>query len=253
MIPTSKIIDRIMRISDDGYVASFKDIKEVLENFLNYTVGDLASVMSPEYKIPEFADDIVRKLGNIKPPDNSTDYTETLRISDLLCLMKHSENSEEDSDDILLSYMKNLSSYILSTAALPWVELFLHISLHWLTHFFALEFTDIEFSKIYWQVCLEIQDYKSFEMTERTTLKAILEGINGDMFASWNPGYYINEYTDRIKSCCRAVKLIFVDGVAAYCCERFNFSQLSKNINKKNTQSDRFIDVKDNSDYIFHN
>lgn len=80
----SKAIDRIMKISDDGYVADFKDIKEILENFLDYTVGDLTSITPSELKVSEYADNIVRRLGNIKPADNGDSYTEALKISDML-------------------------------------------------------------------------------------------------------------------------------------------------------------------------
>lgn len=249
----SKAIDRIMRISDDGYIADFKDINEILENFLNYTVGDFISVTSPEFKVSEYANNIVRKLGNIKPADSSTDYTEVLRISDLLCLMKYFENHENDSEDILLSYMKNLSNNIRSAVKLPWVELFLAISLQRLTQFFTLECTDVEYSKIYWQVSMELQNRKPFEMTDRTTLKTTLDGISGDMFLSWNPCYDINDYTDRIKACCRIIKLIFVDGIAAWYYDRFNFSELSKNINGKIGLFSEPIDVKDNDDYTIQN
>lgn len=249
----SKAIDRIMRISDDGYVSSFNDIKEILENFLNYTIGDFTGVISPELKVSEYADNIVRKLGNIKPADSSTDYTKALRISDLLCLMKYFENHEKNSEDILLSYMKNLSNNIRSAVTLPWVELFLAISLQRLTQFFTLECTDIDYSKIYRKISMEFQNCKPFEMTERTTLKAILESISGDMFLSWNPCYDINDYTDRIKACCRIVKLIFVDGVAAWYYDRFNFSELSKNINGKIEIFSEPIDIEDNDDYTIQN
>lgn len=249
----SKAIDKIMRISDDGYVADFKDIKEILDIFLNYTVGDFTGVISPELKVSEYADNIVRKLGNIKPADNGDSYTEALKISDLLCLMKYFENHEKDSDDILLSYMKNLSSNIRSAVKLPWVELLLAISLQWLTQFFTLECTDIDYSKIYWQVSMELQNCKTFEMTDRTTLKAILEGISGDMFLSWNPCYDINDYTDRIKACCRIIKLILVDGIAAWYYDRFNFSELSKNINGKIEIFSEPIDIEDNDDYTIQN
>ena len=37
----SKQLDRIMRISDKGYVDDFADIEEILEYFLNYTVETL--------------------------------------------------------------------------------------------------------------------------------------------------------------------------------------------------------------------
>lgn len=242
-----------MRISDDGYIADFKDINKILENFMNYTVGDLTSVTSPELKVSEYADNIVRKLGNIKLADSSTDYTEALRISDLLCLMKYFENHEKDFEDILLSYMKNLSSNIRSAVKLPWVELFLAISLQRLTQFFTLECTDIEYSKIYRQVSMQLQNCKTFEMTDRTTLKAILESISGYMFLSWNPCYDINDYTDKIKACCRIIKLILVDGIAAWYYDRFNFSELSKNINGKIELFSKPIDIKDNDDYTIQN
>lgn len=185
--------------------------------------------------------------------DNGDSYTEALRISDLLCLMKYFENHEKYSEDILLSYMKNLSNNIRSAVKLPWVELFLAISLQWLTQFFTLECTDIKYSKIYWLVSMERQNCKPFEMSDSTTLKAILEGISGDMFLSWNPGYDINDYTDRIKACCRIIKLIFVDGIAAWYYDRFNFSELSKNINGKAKHFSEPIDIEDKDDYIIHN
>ncbi len=85
----SKQLDRIMRISDKGYVDDFADIEEILEHFLSYTVETLTCVLPPGYKMQEFADNIVRRLGNIELESSSTDYTVTLRISDLLCIMRY--------------------------------------------------------------------------------------------------------------------------------------------------------------------
>ena len=60
-----KQLDRIMRISDKGYVDDFNDIEEILEHFLNYTIENLICILPPGHKVHEFADNIVRKLGNI--------------------------------------------------------------------------------------------------------------------------------------------------------------------------------------------
>ncbi len=76
----SKQLDRKMQISDKGYVDDFADIEEILEHFLNYDVETLTSVLPPGYKVQEFADNIVRKLGNIELESSSTDYTDNLQI-----------------------------------------------------------------------------------------------------------------------------------------------------------------------------
>ncbi|MCM1062731.1 MAG: hypothetical protein NC452_20990 [Eubacterium sp.] len=46
----SKQIDKLMRISDNGYVDRFEDIEQILENFLNYTVEDISYVAPPSYQ-----------------------------------------------------------------------------------------------------------------------------------------------------------------------------------------------------------
>lgn len=247
----SKQLDRIMRISDKGYVDDFDDIEEILEHFLNYTVETLTCVLPPGSKIQEFADNIVRRLGNIELESSSTDYTDTLRISDLLCMMRYFEVFFSDPDHISLSYMKNLRNNICEMKILPWAELFLAISIDSLMKFFTSKTGTLEYTELYWRICISSKECATFEMTKETTLKMLLDGICGDMFASWNPGFNTDEYIDKIENCCLIVKQVFVDGIAAYYYNRFDIFELSKSIKGKAIKFDKPNDDCDDDDEIY--
>ncbi|MDE6592706.1 MAG: hypothetical protein K2K57_06550 [Oscillospiraceae bacterium] len=246
----SKQLDRIMRISDKGYVDDFDDIEEILENFLSYTVETLTCVLPPGYKVQEFADNIVRKLGNIKFESSSTDYTDTLRLSDLLCIMRYFEVSYSDSDTILLSYMKNLRNNICGLKVLPWAKLFFAISVDSLMEFFTSKTGSLEFMENCWRICISTKKCSAFEMTKGTTLKMLLDGICGDLFASWNPGFDTDEYIDKIENCCLIVKQVFVDGIAAWYYNRFDILELSKSIKGNAIEFDESNDDCDDDDEI---
>ena len=243
-----KQLDRIMQISDMGYVSDFDDIEEILENFLNYTVETLTCVLPPGSKIQEFADNIVHRLGNIELESSSTDYTGTLRLSDLLCMMIYFEGSFSDPDNILLSYMKNLRNNICELKVLPWAELFLAISIDSLMEFFTSKTGNLEYMELCWRICISTKKCSAFEMTKGTTLKMLLDGICGDMFASWNPGFDNNEYIDKIENCCLIVKQVFVDGIAAWYYNRFDIFELSKSIKGKVIKFDESNDDCDDDD-----
>ena len=247
----SKQLDRIMRISDKGYVDDFDDIEEILGHFLNYTVETLTCVLPPGYKVHEFADNIVRKLGNIELESSSTDYTDTLRISDLLCMMRYFEVFFSDPDHILLSYMKNLWNNIISLKVLPWAELFFAVSVDSLMEFFTSKTSSLEYMENCWRICISAKKYANFSMTKQTTLQMLLDGICGDLFASWNPGFDTDEYIDKIENCCLIVKQIFVDGIAAWYYNRFYIVELSKSIKGKVIKFDEPNDDCDDDDEIY--
>ena len=246
----SKQLDRIMQISNKGYVSDFDDIEEILEHFLSYTLETLTCVLPPGYKVQEFADNIVRKLGNIDLESGSTDYTDTLCISDLLCIMRYFEVSYSDSDTILLSYMKNLRSNICGLKVLPWAELFLAISVDSLMEFFTSKTGSLEYMENCWRICISLKECATFEMTKETTLKMLLDGICGDIFASWNPGFDTDEYIDKIENCCLIVKQVFVDGIAAWYYNRFDILELSKSIKGEVVKFDEHYDDSNDDDEI---
>ena len=246
----SKQLDRIMRISDKGYVSDFDDIEEILEHFLSYTVETLTCVLPPGYKVQEFADNIVRKLGNIEFESSSTSYTDTLRLSDLLCMMRYFEVFFSDPDHILLSYMKNLWNNIVSLKVLPWAELFFAISVDSLMEFFTSKTGSLEYMENCWRICISAKKYANFSMTKQTTLQMLLDGICGDLFASWNPGFDNDEYIDKIENCCLIVKQVFVDGIAAWYYNRFDILELSKSIKGEVVKFDEHYDDSNDDDEI---
>ncbi len=148
-------------------------------------------------------------------------------------MMRYFELSFSDPDHILLSYMKNLWNNIISLKVLPWTELFLAVSVYSLMEFFTSKTGSLEYTENCWRICISAKKYEAFEMTEKTTLKMLFDGICGDMFASWNPGFNMDEYIDKIENCCLIVKQIFVDGIAAWYYNRFDILELSKTIKGK--------------------
>ena len=207
--------------------------------------------MPPGKKIQEFADNLVRKLGNIDLESSSTDYTDTLRISDVLCMMRYFEVSFSNSDNILLSYMKNLWNNICGLKVLPWAELFFAVSVDSLMEFFTSKTGSLEYMENCWRICISAKKYANFSMTKQTTLKMLLDGICGDMFASWNPGFNTDEYIDKIENCCLIVKQVFVDGIAAWYYNRFDILELTKSIKGNAIKFDESNDDCDDDDEIY--
>ncbi len=180
-----KQINEIMRISDKGYVDDFTDIREILEHFLNYNMDTIKSILPPEQQVLDFADNVVRKLGDIDPQSDGIEYTEALQLSDLLGIMRHFELSFSDPDSVLLSYMKNLRNTICGIKPLPWTELFMAITVKSLFDFFCQKCNN--YSEIYEKICTLALRYADFEISEITTIKKLLDGTYSGLIASWNP------------------------------------------------------------------
>ncbi|MDE6594506.1 MAG: hypothetical protein K2K44_00675, partial [Oscillospiraceae bacterium] len=113
----SNRIDEIMQLSDNGYIEEYDDIAVILEHFLNYTMEELNNALPKNHKILDFAADIAIKLGNIDITDTS--QLEKIKLSDLLCIMKYSEKTRYEPEEILLSYMKYLQNSIAYLKGLP--------------------------------------------------------------------------------------------------------------------------------------
>lgn len=219
----SKRIDEIMRISDNGFVDEYDDIKIILENFLNYKISTLHNALPKNCDMYDFTINVAKNLGNIDI--SSTSQIENLRLSDLLCIMKYFEKNFKDPHEILMSYMKNLRNNIGSLKGLPWATLFMSISVKPLMY---LEY-ERKFLEIYKSIFYLSKDCTEFEMSEYTTIRQLFDGITGAMYASWNPGYDKDVYIEKIAQSCCIVNHIFIDGIAEYCYRDFNFDEfLSK-------------------------
>ena len=54
-------------------------------------------------------------------------------------------------------------------------------------------------------------------------IKAAFDGTADALYASWNPGYDKDEYLDKIENSCLIIKCIFINGIAAWYYDKFNF------------------------------
>lgn len=225
----SKRIDEIMQPSDSGYIEEHDDISVILEHFLNYTVEELNNALPKNCKMYNFAIDIMQKLGDIEITDNS--QVEKLKLLDLLCIMKHFEKSFSDPNDILLSYMKNLRSNIASLKGLPWATLFMSISVNSLMSFFHEQTNNRKYSKTYREIVELSGLYGEHGISALSTIKQLLDDTVGTLYASWNPGYDKDEYFAKIENCCLLHKRLFIDGIASYYYEKFNFFEFLENYN----------------------
>ncbi|MCM1382355.1 MAG: hypothetical protein NC192_10480 [Muribaculaceae bacterium] len=182
-----KEIDKLMRISDLGYVDRFDDIEQILEHFLNYTVEEIANVIPPRYQIKSSVDNIVQNLGNIEHKHEDLSYTNSLTISDLICTMRYFFDNFANTYTTLLSYMPNFRNNICSLN-LPWAELFFAIQLKKLIEYFDKKFSTDEFSEFYSTICFNTKRYALYEINDFTTVGALFNVTGGYMFASWTPG-----------------------------------------------------------------
>ncbi|MCM1330096.1 MAG: hypothetical protein NC253_11730 [Ruminococcus sp.] len=179
----SKQIDKLMRISDLGYVDRFEDIEQILEHFLDYTVEEISNIVPKKYQIQTLSNNIIQSLGNIELQCNGAGYTNLLTLSDLLCTIKFFENTYRNSHIIILNYMKDLRNnvYFLN---LPWAELFMAIPVKRLTEFLNRKFCTDKYSEIYSNICLLAKHYALYEITDFTTIGGILTETSGYLFAS---------------------------------------------------------------------
>lgn len=216
-----KRIDELMRVSDNGFIDEYDDIKVILDNFLKYTMSELNNALPDSCDLYGFAENVARKLGGIKLNDKES--IENLRLSDLLCIMKYFEDTFSDLTGVLLSYMKNLRNNIFCLKNLPWATLFMSISVKSLMDFLDRECGAYQYSAIYRSMCGVSKECAQFELSEYTTLKQLLEGTGSALFASWNPGYDKELYFDTIESACLIIKFIFINGIAAWCYDKSEF------------------------------
>ncbi|MCM1328015.1 MAG: hypothetical protein NC253_01115 [Ruminococcus sp.] len=228
----SKQIDKLMRISDLGYVDRFEDIEEILKNFLNYTVEDILYVAPPSYQTQVSANNIVQFLGNIEHKHENVSYTNSLTISDLICTMRYFLDNSANSHTTLLSYMKNFRNNIYSLN-LPWAELFFAIRLDRLIAYFDNKFNTNSFSIFYKTICYMTKRYTLYEINAFTTVGTLFNETFAYMFADWTPGYDIDFYTESINACCSIFKLFFVNILAAFNYNNFNINKLAEKVGGK--------------------
>ena len=243
----SKHIDEIMRISDKGYADNFEDIKDILENFMSYTVEEVAGVLPGNYNLNIFSNEVIQKLGDIPLTDNNYEaYTDILRLSDLLCTMRHFDKKYRYQYNPLFSYMRSMYCIIRDAKNLPWVKLFQAISVKSLMDFFNQTVTDNNenYTRIYKSICLSAKNYASFEITDTTTVKQLLSGIRDTFYSCWNPGYSQSDYFEKIERCALILKHIFVDGLGTWYYDRFDISELTNRIHSKIDEFD-FDDIED--------
>ena len=243
----SKHIDEIMRISDKGYADNFEDIKDILENFMSYTVEEVAGVLPGNYNLNIFSNEVIQKLGDIPLTDNNYEaYTDILRLSDLLCTMRHFDKKYRYQYNPLFSYMRSMYCIIRDAKNLPWVKLFQAISVKSLMDFFNQTVTDNNenYIRIYKSICLSAKNYASFEITDTTTVKQLLSGIRDTFYSCWNPGYSQSDYFEKIERCALILKHIFVDGLGTWYYDRFDISELTNRIHSKIDEFD-FDDIED--------
>lgn len=217
----SKRIDEIMQLNDSGYIEEYDDIAVILEHFLSYSMEELNNALPKNHKILDFAADIAIRLGSIDITDTS--QLEKITLLDLLCIMKHSEKTHYESEEAILSYMKYLRNSIAYLKGLPWVTLFMSISVNSLMSFFHEKTNDRKYSKIYREICELSGLYGEHGISYLSTVKQLFDDTVGVLFSSWNPGFNKDEYFDKIENCCLILKRLFVDGIASYCYGEFNF------------------------------
>ena len=246
----SKHIDEIMRISDKGYADNFEDIKDILENFMSYTVEEIAGVLPYGYNLKSFSDDVIQKLGDISLANGNYEaYKDILQLSDLFCTMKYFDEKYKYifKYNPLFSYMRSMYCIIRDAKNLPWVKLFQAISVTSLMDFFDRTFTDknkphlifgnkfyyINYSRIYKSICLSAKKYASFEVTDTTTVKQLFSGVRDTFYSCWNPCQSQSDYFEKIERCALILKHIFVDGLGTWYYDRFSIFELTKRINSK--------------------
>ncbi|MDE6593928.1 MAG: hypothetical protein K2K57_12830 [Oscillospiraceae bacterium] len=217
----SERIDEIMPISGKSYIDDYDNIAEILKHFLNYTMEELNSALPQSCKLYDFAIDIARKLGYMEFVSRTS--IEGFRLSDLLCIMKYYERTFSDPGEILMSYMKDLRNNIVCLKDLPWAMLFMEISVKSLMDYFNKESGTNKYSSLYLNICSLSKECAGFEVTDTTTLRQLFDGTAGALYASWNPGCDKDEYLDKIENSCLLIKCIFINGIAAWHYDKFNF------------------------------
>lgn len=232
----SERIDEIMPISGKGCIDDYDNIAEILEHFLNYTMKELNSALPQSRKLYDFAIDAARKLGNIEFVSKTS--IEKLRLSDLLCIMEYFERTRDDPGEILLSHMKELRNHIVCLKDLPWATLFMEISVKSLTDYFNKESGANKYSSLYHNICSLSRECAEFEVTGTTTLRQLFDGTADALYASWNPGCDKDEYLDKIENSCLLIKCIFINGIAAWHYDKFNFIGF---LEKHDTESESCI------------
>ncbi|MDE6592390.1 MAG: hypothetical protein K2K57_04920 [Oscillospiraceae bacterium] len=219
----SERIYEMIPISSKGYIDDYDNIDEILKHFLNYTMEELNSALPQNCKLYDFTIDVARKLGNIEFVSQTS--IESLRLSDLLCIMEHFERSCSDPGEVLMSYMKNLQNNIVCLKDLPWATLFMSISVKSLMDYFNKESGANKYSSLYLNICSLSKECAGFEVTDTTTLRQLFDGTADALYASWNPGCDKDEYFDKIENSCLIIKCIFINGIAAWHYDKINFME----------------------------
>ena len=232
----AKHLDEIM-MSDKGYIDSFDDIEKLTEKVMNMSARDL--MVRGGYDPNTIVDDLL--IFNALPEDCSYN----VRICDMLNMTNELIHCEYPNDRacaaryaVITAEMLNKASYASAD-----IKLFLSISVKALADFMDKKAgkNKPKCRKKYRRIIGMAKKNALLEVTEKTTIKALTDGIRPYM-TKWDPRMYTKAFINYAENCCEIIRKIFIDFMREGYKDMFDFSKLQKSVNENEYACEKYIE-----------
>ena len=229
-----KYLDEIMLMSDKGYIDSFNDIEKLTEKVMNMNARSL--IVSDGYKPDTIVDDLI--IFNDLPDGCSYE----VRVCDMLNMAYELGYGEHaDTDDCACERYTAIIAELLNKAAgtSAEIKLFLSISVKALADFMDKKSKKNKHKcrKIYETIIEMAKENALFEVTEKTTVRAVINGVRPYM-TKWGPRMRARTFINYAENCCDIIKKIFIDFMCEGYKDMFDFSKLREAFIKQQEQDD---------------
>lgn len=217
-----------MMMSDKGYIDSFDDIEKLTERVMSIDARKLT--VREGYNPNTIVEDLL--IFNALPEDCSY----TVRICDMLNMARQLVHCQYPGDRICTARYAVITADMLDKASFVSsdIKLFLSISVKAFADFMDKRSGKIhhECKMAYKAIIAMAKESALLEVTEKTTIKAVIEGIRPYM-TRWGPRMHLNAFVNHTENCCEIIRKIFVDFIYAGYADMFDFSKLKKAVNEQ--------------------
>lgn len=218
-----KYLDEIMTMSDKGYIDSFEEIEKLTEKVMNMEVRTL---MVRDGLKP---DAIIEDL--LVFSDLPEDCSYNVRICDMLNMAREIGHCEFPGDSACTARYASITAELLNKAARTSgdIKLFLSISVKAFADFMDKRSgeNNRKCKRIYEKIVTMAKENALLEVTEKTTIKAVIDGVRQYM-TKWNVRMQAKTFVQYAENCCEIIKNIFVDLMLAGYKEMLDFDKLWK-------------------------
>ena len=214
----SKAYERVMRLSNKGYIDNPEDVGEITDAMMNRT---LAEMTVPSYNTAYLGGRLLECVYLPAGVAEAVRFGELLNLIRVCCL----ETDEPEMAAKLVPMLRSVSQTVGS------VKLFTAIPIKSLMQFIIDKANSPRPAYLYARICEKSSTELRYTIGDETTIGDFIRHIENRM-THWLPGSSLDEFTKYAHSCCEIVKMLLVDCLRVGYLEMFKLSEFHSRIEK---------------------